>query len=1000
MRALKKTKRTDSGIALLTTILLMLLMSSLLVGFILLVSEGQKLSGTNNDFSRAFYAAEAGMEKLTADLGTLFDKNVAPTQAQLNAIPTNPPSLQGIQFMGWDPKTQAMGSGYRLDYPQDGAGNPVANIATIKSGAYSGMTALITPYTLTVTARTDRGSDVRLQRTTQTVGIPMFQFGVFSETDLSYFPGPNFNFGGRTHTNGNLFLAAGSNLTLADKVDAYKDVIRAVLSNGFSTTTGQYNGTVNITTAPGTTSYRALGYNEGSLVTDLTSSPNLGPPGWTTISTSASYYASNLLTGAGSKGKGTGAKKLDLAIVTLGTGAQPVDIIRRPPPAEDPAVTQERYFAQASLKILLSDNPADLMNLLCIDPTTQPFDLRLLAQPYETLKNSGDPQISALRAKLGKNLVPLAMSGAAQTALNGSYSPNDGYWIKQNSPIIPGFIKIEVQKSPGQPNCGAWKDVTLEVLGLGYVGKNINPQPIGTVAPGTPPSLLNLPPPTASGAIQPSQVKFNSICPEPHPNALIRLERIRDNPSSLPNTPCGLTNTSPDILAQAVTDFWPNALFDTREGALRDVAPGGAYTNMITPGGVMHYVEVDANNVASWMKNSGSFDSVTAQNNFTVYVSDRRGNFNNLGASLPGPWPPLSYTKAETGEYGFEDFANSAANDGCPNNSVDVGEDLDGLGNSVLLTYGQDPGRQMSDTDPKNSSLASPLPSSGPNRVFEGGSPWVGGYGAFTGTTATANTAPLYGTTTTGNNHNAFVQYSTCKVSNNLSGSPIWPGTYIVDANEARQNPTFFFRRAVKLVNGSALSTMACPGTVNGVTINCGLTFASENPVYLQGDFNSNSQAGGWGDQHVATSIAADAVTLLSNNWNDVNSFIGPYSLGNRQAATSWYRVAIIAGKGLSFPRPSYAPQDFGTDGGVHNFLRYIENWGGARLNYRGSLISMYVNHQAIGLFKCCTTVYSPPDRGYNFDVEFLTPALLPPRTPLFRDVNTTGFTQLLLPNQ
>jgi hypothetical protein len=51
-------------------------------------------------------------------------------------------------------------------------------------------------------------------------------------------------------------------------------------------------------------------------------------------------------------------------------------------------------------------------------------------------------------------------------------------------------------------------------------------------------------------------------------------------------------------------------------------------------------------------------------------------------------------------------------------------------------------------------------------------------------------------------------------------------------------------------------------------------------------------------------------------------------------------------------------------------------------------------------VFKCCTTVYSPPTRNYTFDAEFLQPQLLPPRTPLFRDVNTTGFTQLLLPQQ
>ena len=37
------------------------------------------------------------------------------------------------------------------------------------------------------------------------------------------------------HTNGNLWLASGITLTMSDKVDAYKDVIRTNLSNGFPT---------------------------------------------------------------------------------------------------------------------------------------------------------------------------------------------------------------------------------------------------------------------------------------------------------------------------------------------------------------------------------------------------------------------------------------------------------------------------------------------------------------------------------------------------------------------------------------------------------------------------------------------------------------------------------------------------------------------------------------------------------------------------------------------
>jgi len=111
----------------------------------------------------------------------------------------------------------------------------------------------------------------------------------------------------------------------------------------------------------------------------------------------------------------------------------------------------------------------------------------------------------------------------------------------------------------------------------------------------------------------------------------------------------------------------------------------------------------------------------------------------------------------------------------------------------------------------------------------------------------------------------------------------------------------------------------------------------------------------------------------------------------------------VISGKGLNFPRPttnSGDHTDFGTDGGAHNFLRYLENWDGDTLYYRGSIVSFYLNRQAVGTYKCCDVVYTPPTRGYNFDTDFLTPSLLPPRTPMFRDINTLTFRQLLRPTQ
>ena len=113
--------------------------------------------------------------------------------------------------------------------------------------------------------------------------------------------------------------------------------------------------------------------------------------------------------------------------------------------------------------------------------------------------------------------------------------------------------------------------------------------------------------------------------------------------------------------------------------------------------------------------------------------------------------------------------------------------------------------------------------------------------------------------------------------------------------------------------------------------------------------------------------------------------------------------MAIVSGKGLAFPKPGTADASFGSDGGVHNFMRNLEDWNGpaATHRYRGSLISFFISRQATGTFKCCDgDTYVRGPRDWTFDSEFLTPSLLPPGTPMFRDINTLTFRQLLRPNQ
>ena len=221
-------------------------------------------------------------------------------------------------------------------------------------------------------------------------------------------------------------------------------------------------------------------------------------------------------------------------------------------------------------------------------------------------------------------------------------------------------------------------------------------------------------------------------------------------------------------------------------------------------------------------------------------------------------------------------------------------------------------------------------------------------------------------------------------------------------------NRPIFFRRALKLVNG---------GNINATTSRLpspGLTVAAENPVYVQGNYNATAGDVTNGviptETHMAAAILADSVTLLSNSWNDSLSFqwpnnaTAPNSIGGRFATTTAYRFAVVSGKSLSFPWPAAGTPQFlyGTDGGVGNFLRLLEDWnqGSNYIRYRGSIVSLFISRQATGTFKYSNRVYDFGLRKFNFDDDFLLPTKLPPGTPMFRDVNTLTFRQLLRPNQ
>ena len=249
----------ERGVAIIAALLVMLLMSALLIGFTTVVMSDQQFRGIDKDRNRAYYGAQSGLEKLTVDLGNLFLTYVSPTPAQIAALSTTPPVITDVTYTSSSGVTPY---GATL-LVCDTAGDTTCN-GTIQNGPYQGLIALKKVYGLDAIAKTTQGGEVHLTRKVESVAIPVFQFGTFSDVDLSLFAGATFTFGGRIHTNGNLFLTAQDTYTttLTDKVTAVGDIIRQRMQNGLAIGAAGFGGTLKAATAPST--YRTLAATEGT----------------------------------------------------------------------------------------------------------------------------------------------------------------------------------------------------------------------------------------------------------------------------------------------------------------------------------------------------------------------------------------------------------------------------------------------------------------------------------------------------------------------------------------------------------------------------------------------------------------------------------------------------------------------------------------------------------------------------------------------------------------
>ncbi len=1107
---MKSAKLHSKGFTLIASLLMLLLLSGIAIGLMMMVNTEGKVGGTDMQNNAAFRTAEGGIEKMTSDLAATFKSAQSPAASDICNVGqphTTGPAIAGVTWKDYQVTPGVLGAAC----PTNASLASLEHWGNVVSGTNQGLWAQIVPVNMLATAAFPGGQEVSMMRSAQVALIPVFQFGVFSESDLAFFPGAAMTFSGPVHTNGDLYLFGKANVTFQSQLSAYGNVVRTLLPNGSNANAAGYTATIYVPTAsvanacnPTTSNCKAMdaptaaSYGDGSVQGaggNPPASAYNGANAWNTFSkTTTAHEIVNGNYGS-TTNPGTGATLLSMPFVNGTT--HPYEIIRRPSVGEDPtsALGQSREYNLAQIHVLLSDDPNDLpggaadtnnvrlANLSAAQAQAQSGNAAATANlqygipiaaanlpatfgaptanntynlyfaaasnvipyactsstscsmdwPYAPYPPTGNPfpttqglqpanptpaavgavdapayeipATAALAAALATGVCPPysttlwnSISGTIPTGCPLASSPVYPYFALPNAnlptatntanasawSLIDGYLRVEYKDASGN-----WHPVTNEWLALGFA-RGLTPPTAPQTNPITPNAILLLQEPAdrAGTGVWPTTAQIDGVAPAKltttgsSPNVKLATWSgtvplvMADVAATAANiskdaagisadwafglTPLAPVATTPQSLTQY--NWYPINFYDSREGENRD---NSLADDTCTTNGVMNAVEIDVGNLKKWLTGaipgSGTSVDYLAQNGYVLYFSDRRG-------MLLNPHPPMGGAAAKAGDSGLEDVINASSAAGTPNGALEAP-----VANS-----------------PEDNNQNGFLDNFGPANM---------GLGFWNGPAVSQNLNKAI----------------------NTPASPDPFGTAVGSARitscmlTARKNWVSGARHVLRLVDGSlgnvplrtdAAATLNSPG---------GFTVASENPVYIQGDYNSNAaDSAGWaGDTtafagdvagHAAAAVLADTVTLLSNAWTDLESMqTGNVTVStNRNAATTSYRVAVSAGKNRTFPYSTtttwavYAAEpDIGTDGGVHNFLRFLEDWGGITANYKGSLVSLYFSTYNTGFYKCCNVVYDAPTRNYFFDLDFTSPGGLPPGTPLFRDVESLGYRQM-----
>lgn len=212
-------------------------------------------------------------------------------------------------------------------------------------------------------------------------------------------------------------------------------------------------------------------------------------------------------------------------------------------------------------------------------------------------------------------------------------------------------------------------------------------------------------------------------------------------------------------------------------------------------------------------------------------------------------------------------------------------------------------------------------------------------------------------------------------------------------------------RTAVRLLNGSKLPDRSAVNPSNSALPE-GLTFATNAPVYVAGNYNADgnlntgSLTAPESSSEAPAAIVADAINVLSSAWVDASGKpVGDATSNSTSRPAAGHTEVSAAFLTGIVSSTSTSNNDY--SGGVENYPRFHEDWANKSLRYRGSIVALFESEIARG--KWSSAKYGAPKREWGFNSMFGN-GQYPPGTPIvrtyrrldFRDITKAEYDALL----